>query len=1040
MPIVPRNNDPLKDYVTPGQTPPISSDGLVYNKIYAHTGVVDTLPSSNNINPYNDPTINLINSSNYIQFNPATQTKWISSQDFGGSNSTPVVLQLFVSNATYFNAINFNVLNVPCFVELLDSTGAPLSDASSFSISGGSDINTTTDWVNIRYTATSTLTIAASSYIQIRITRQKSVQQTSSITNTLVNIPYSVGIKNFSIRLNIQTDADVPANPFVVQNKFGFIETYTQKTYSVSNAFSNSNTSYWKSAPQPVGDSIVNYYLQAGNGTTVTTMNRLYINPVYDGCKFNLYYTTDALNSIKTDPSQFVWSPVQRDFTLRGGIYEIPTVQCTYLKLEFVQLVPEIYDLPYDSVARTINVFPYDVEEYFTDLESSIIDGKSKTYSFFGSNNNQQPNYTGTASTMFGAANDVNASSWPSIGSLEANQTSGTVNQVPGSAAQVIDPTISYKLINPDGSYNNQSYSQFLQRKFPDSRVHNYSQITVNHSWHQAYFVGLYYIAAFYEATAYDNIQPPLGTMISKNNNNTFAAQDNNSYIMLNPDDTASTPWVATIDKFTGFSIAGLTTDWQSFLTDSQVLLNDSSNLTFNNVNIYGSPPVPPTVSYLGSSSILQISPVATGTLSAQTGEYPVSSNVVSYQDANFLNGTTTWSGLGGTTLTSTSVTVSGMVASGITVSGGQYSAAYNFTLPGIYSASGTQSWMNQLGASPYAVAGFGAYTALSGGINYYFLTNVQVSGLAGLPQVNTSLTLYTNFINPANGQIIAGTTVTGTVASVVSGIGSNIITVTGSMWSSSIPSNTVQMVVSGTGTQFNIYNMSISATPTSAWISPSDRNSMRVSAVARVLFPSTSNGVYRLSLLGEDRSGNVSEIYYKQFKKNSLPVGTWVNIEVPGYTGTNYKYLYAKIAQTDGTVNEQFYMSMLSPFYHPVRYEYVTSSGSTDWKPILTGVNNHNAVINVSSPGTAASGIKVRMTALDPNVYVNSLSIVPRYAVNPYFMSANIDYIGDSKTNELSSRMPIARKELFLLNHEVYPTRFKVEQVANTTVSYVNM
>lgn len=1043
MPITPRNNDPLKDFVTPGQKPPISSDGLVYNKIYAHTGVVDTLHGTNKTSAYNDPTVNIINDSNYIQFNPVTQTSWISDQAFSGPDSEPVVLSFYVSNDTYFNFIGLNILNVPCYLELLNDDETPISDASTFVISGGSNIGTTTDWITIRCSPVNSdgtpIKILAGASIKVRITRQKVVQQLSTITNTLVDVPYSIGIKNFNIKLNIQSATDVPSVPFVVQNKFGFIETYSKKNYDINQAIDSSKDTYWKSEPQPVGDAIVNYYLKLGSGTTITSINRLYINPVYDSCKFNLYYTTD----IGTDPAQFVWSPVQRDFSLRSGIYEIPTVQCTYLKLEFVQLAPEVYDIPYDNITRVINVFPYDVEDYFNNIESAIIDGKSKRYSFFGSNDNRQPLYTSTYSTMFGAATDINASSWPSVGELQQSQTGSTVDQPPGSSVQIIDPTISYKLINPDGTYNNQSYSQFLQRKFPNTGKHEYSQIAINHSWHQAYFVGLYYIAAFYETTAYDNIQPTLGSLISKNNNNTFVSQDNNSYITLGTDDTATTPWFPTIDKFTGFSIAGLTTDWQSFLTDSQVLFYDpvtkaadTSSLLGNNVTIPFEQ-----ISNLGKSSIIEIKPASSGTCSVTTGDYPISTNVVSYLDANFLNGTTTWSGLGGTTLSNTSITISGVTSSGITVSGGQYSAAYRFTLPDVYSASGTQSWMNQYGANALGTVGFGAYLTPSGGENYYYLVNAQVPNINDLPQVSTDLTLYTRFINPVTGQPISGTTVTGTSVTITSGIGSSNVTFTGGMWPSSLPSNTVQMVISGSSSsEFKIYNLSVSQSPTSSWISPSDRNNMRVSAVARVLFPSSNNGTYRVSLLGTDYSGNTRELTYKQFNGNSLPVGTWINIEVPGYSGSNYKTFSAVIAQTDSKVRETFYLSMLSPFYHPVRYEYVTSSGSTNWIPIMAGVNNPQSVINVANPGTAASGIQVRMTALDIGVFICGLSIVPRYRNNPYYVGADIDYFGDSKTNEMSNRMPVNRKKYFLLSHEVYPTRFSIEQVANTTVSYINV
>ena len=1048
MPILPRNIDPSQDYVTPGNSPALTQDGIVYNKIYAHTGVVDTLHAAQNTSAYNDPTLNVNNSNNVIDFNPLTQTEWISTPNYGGPNSTPVILTMYVSNDTYFNRINFNVLNVPCFVELLDANGNPLSDSSSFVVGGGVDINTTKDWVNIQFKAPSTLLVAAGSFIQIRLTRNKTVQQQSSLTNTLVDIQYSVGVKNFGIKLNIQSSSDVPSSSFVVQNRFGFVENYQKTSYGVEKAFDNNENTYWKCAPQPVGDSIVNFYINAS--TTVsgnaqpTTINRLRINPVYTGCKFNLYYTTatsgtTSSGTSSTDPSTFVWTPLQRDFTLRKGLYEIPAITCTYIKLEFTKLTAEVYDLPFDSVERTIKVFPYDVEQYYTAIEDSIIDGATQSFSFLGNNNNQAATYANSTSTLFGVANDPNASSWPAIGALTASQTGSSLSPSASSSSSVLDPSSSYKLINSDGTYNGQSYTQFLQRRFPNTRQHNYSSITLSHSWHQAYFVGLYSINAFYETTNYDDIRPTLSGMISKYGNNTFAAQDNNNYIILNSDDTATTPWFSTVDTFDSFSIAGLTTDWSSFLTDKQVLLNDTSNLLYNS-NV-----VQPlqAVSNLGTSSVIKVAPVSSGVTTVYTGNYVSSTNLINYLDANFLNGTTTWSGLGGTTLTSTNVSwVSGTTngtASGITVSGGQFSAAYNFTLPNVTSPSGLQPWQVQFGAAAFGVVGFASYTPASG-FNYYFLTNVQTSGTAsGVPAVNTNITMYTQFINPSNGAVIAGTTVTGTSVSVVSGTGSNVITATGTNYSAQIPSNVLQLVISGTTYPFNIYQLGAFSTPTTTWASPADRNNMRVSAVARMFLPGSNNGTYRISLYATDYSGNTKEVAYKQFNANSLPINTWINVEVPSYSSTNYKSFSAQVSQTNPQVKETFYLSLLSPFYHPIRYEYVTQSGSTNWQPIMTGINHPDASISTVS-GVTASGIQVRMTALDGGVFISGLSIVPRYTQSPYFIDTNIDYIGSSKTNELSSRRKLSSKTYFMLNQEVYPSRFSIEQVANVSVSYITL
>ena len=1068
MSVLPRNTDPSKDYVTQGYNPPLTQNGLVYNQIYAHTGVVDTLNNTNQ-NAYADPNLSIINNSNNtLSLTQQQQTQWISSADYGDDvNGSSVTLKYYVANTTYFNTINFNILNVPCYVQLLDYNGTILDPNATFSIAGGNDIYTTTDWVNIKYVSDKTLTIQSNTnnnFIQVVISRNKLVQQPSSSSNTLQSIPYSVGIKNLSLKLNIQSSNDVPisgiATPFIVQNKFGFIEQYNQVVFSGTNAFTTSGNNYWKSAPQPVGDAVVNFYIQtgvSGSGTmNASVINKLYLDPIYSGCKFNMYYTTYTGFANAYDPSNYTWTPIQRDFIMHKGLYNLPNITSTYIKLEFTQLAPEPYDMQYDYINRNINVFPYYVEQYYADLENNIIDGASDNYYYLTSNNNQAPNYQTSASTLFGvASNSSNLnSSWPSIG------TSTTSSPSVSSASYIIDPSMSYKLIDSNGQYNGQSYTQFLQRRFPNVGTHNYSQITVKHNWHQAYYAGLYNVSAFYEKNTYDDLKPIISNLISSNNNNQFSAGgDGYNYILLNPDDTATTQWFSTIDTFKSFNIGALTTDWQSFLTDSQVLMNDTTNLITQNVTVTGSTGSPtslPTISNLGSSTVSSVIP-GSGTSYIQTGKYAASNNVINYLDANYLNGTTTWSGLGGTTLSGTLVNWvdsgnsgnSGM-ASGINVSGGIMSAAYNFTIPGVYSASGTKNWTVQLGSAPYGVVGFASYNAVQQSVSYYFLTNAQVSGnSSGISTVNGSVTLYTQFVNPITGVAIPNTVVSGsTTVFNNSGSSSNITTLSGTNYTASgIPTNTIQLVISGT-TSFNLYQLGAFNSPTSTWTSPSDRSNMRISAVSRVLFPTTSNGTYRFSLLGTDANGTTTELANKQYNGGTLPINTWINVEVPGFSNGNYVNFSAKIAQTNSNISgENYYVSMLSPFYHPIRYEFTNVSGTSitaasGWHPIVTGINDPNGLIStVPASGLSASGIQVRMTSLDPNVFVCGLSIIPHYKQNAYYANLDINYIGNSKTNESSERTPIQRKPMFMLNHELYPARFSISQVVSgMPVSYITI
>ena len=131
----------------------------------------------------------------------------------------------------------------------------------------------------------------------------------------------------------------------------------------------------------------------------------------------------------------------------------------------------------------------------------------------------------------------------------------------------------------------------------------------------------------------------------------------------------------------------------------------------------------------------------------------------------------------------------------------------------------------------------------------------------------------------------------------------------------------------------------------------------------------------------------------------------------------------------------------MLSPFYHPVRFEYTNdirskSGTSTKWYPITTGINDPNAFINTVS-GTAASGIRVRMTALDEGSFVSGLAVMPQYKQNPYYANVDINYVGDGKTNEVSGRQIIARRPYFLLNKGLFPTRFSIGNIAPSVTSY---
>ena len=1051
MPILPQNTDPSKDYVSQQIIPPLTVDGIVYNKIYAQTGVVDTLSNVQNTG-YSDPNLQTANNSNnVITFNPEAQTNWISSTDFGGPDSKPVVLQYNLVNTTYYNNLSFDILNVPCFVELLDQNGNNLPGSSTFVIAGGTDIYTTTNWLRLEYNAPSTNTgsftypLTGSTSISIRITRQNQIQAASP-GNLLTNIAYSVGLQNFSIKLIIESTADVPSsvisgtNAIITQNRFGFVEKYTYSSNNITNMFVNDST-YWKCAPQPVKDAIVFFYVKISDPSP-TTINRLYIDPIYSNCKFNVYYTINSTNSGTVDPSQFYWTPIQRDFTLRKGNYEIPTTSCTYLKFEFVKLIPEAYDLPLDSVNRTINVFPYDVEQFYSNIEQNIINGNAVKYSFNSGNNLTSRTQTSnqlSSSTILGASTNTiaNDNNWPSLSSLNDSQMGSTTSQGPTSSSFIIDPSVSYKTIDVNGNYNFQSYTEFLQRRFPDNRIHNYNQINIQQNWHQAYFTGIRYLTAFYEQV-YDDLRGLPSNLIASNGTNTGFVQQDTNYVMLQVDETARTPWFPTIDSFKSFNIGGLTTDWQSFLTQGNTISLDPTlmnNLTTTNLINMSINSTITKNGTLGTSTIYSVSGTPGSVYGIKSIPYASGTNLLNYYDANFLpysGSILNWSGVSGTTITGTSVTyynpttnLSG-TASGLRVSGGAYTAAFNFTIPNV-NASGIDTWQVQFGAPTFGVVGYGSYSPASG-LNYYFLSNVQASG-------STTINLKTQFINPTTNAVISGTTVSGSSLAVVSGI--NIATVTGTNYNNNIPSNTIQLVISGSAAvPYSLYQLGAFSSPTTTWIGPSDHSNMRISGVIRTLLPRTNLGTYKASLLATDILGNTTELVYKVYNSLTLPLNTWFDIQLQSYTATNYVSFNMQLQQINPAYNEPFYVSMLAPFYHPVRYEFTNTQINQIWYPITTGINNPEYFISVAS-GIPASGIQVRMTALDPNVFVSGVSVIPQYDQNAYYANLNIDYIGSSKTNEVSSRRDISSKPYFQLNQNVYPSAFSINRISNITNIY---
>ena len=205
-------------------------------------------------------------------------------------------------------------------------------------------------------------------------------------------------------------------------------------------------------------------------------------------------------------------------------------------------------------------------------------------------------------------------------------------------------------------------------------------------------------------------------------------------------------------------------------------------------------------------------------------------------------------------------------------------------------------------------------------------------------------------------------------------------------------------------------------------------------------MLPLSNQGAYLVQLCGSDVNGNVTVLTQQQFNNGYIPLNTWFDVMLEAFTGQIFSQIFVKVTQTNPNVNEQFYLSAFSAFYHPIRFEYSTVSGATypNTFNYITGNINDPKYFVATTSGLPASGIQLRMTSLDPNVFISGISVIPYYKSNPYYAELNIDYIGNSKTNELSSRRAVSSKPFFQKNPITYPERFSIPVVVGPNVGYI--
>lgn len=988
MTLTPKFLNPLKSYIN-SNNPPITVDGLVVDGVYAVTGVIDTITQTTST--YQDPLTNQV--SNVGAYNlPQTLNvnEWYSGVVDDQVNTT-YELGFQFNRDTYCNSVSFNLLQVPLNWTLNLVTPSGTTQLSTGAITQYNDSNW--QYIEVSLGQTYLLTSSTSS-LQLVLTKRPTGQQ------------YQFGVTNFLLQLNVQTIQDIEVNNTVVsgittQSILGFVENYNPVVYGIGQINDSNPTTYWKCSPQPVGDSVVYFIVDMGS---LQTINRMYIDPLYTGNVFNLYYSFD----------NNYWYPVQRDFRLKKGVYQLPTISARYLKFEFTQLTPEPYDLKFDSVQTLINVFPDWVDNFYTNAERAIPDIANQNYALSSAvNPTTSYNTKISSNTVYGAA-------YNALNTLNGPNNNFTSSNAVNTNTTITDPTVSYKTLQSvagyGATYNPVTDVAFITRRFPYATQHIYKQVPINQTWHEAYFTGIKTLN-LYGTDQSVQMDYPDFTDYFTTNTTTIVSGSATTAVFRNPSiitgtisgtsyalvsgtgytGTAGSQLVTknlkTFSTYKSFKFAALSSDWLPYLTNAQTVLlgPNLATLGITTSGISGISNIQGNTNY----GIWQFTPSGNPIQSyVQSAIVGGGQNLLTTAEA-FVTSGTGWSG----PINSNSVVTNGTISGVSTVS-----------LPVLTNTSwGEPDYGNtDFGSDAYSV------TPTLGAVqlrNYTFL--ITASGVG-------TVTAYVTYSGSAT-SIISGTaTVSGS---------SQFLTFTTTQ---PINTNSASFALSVSGTigltEAGYYLGSTGFTP-SSWTRPLVTSGMRVSAVARVYLPNTSFGTYKCTLYS-----NGVELSHKQF--SNIPPRTWVDIEVPFtlvsgyYNSSNFS---TRLTQTNGQ-GELYQLAMLGIFYNPVTWEYCSDGTGNNWNWITTGVNDADTNINLRTP---SNQIQIRGTILQDSSQISALTVVPSYTQSPYYSTTQINYLGDPKTNELSWKRTPGQRPLFQLRQELHPAEYDISVLMNISYPY---
>ena len=224
-------------------------------------------------------------------------------QDLRTFSQKTEVLQVNFKVPVPINDVAFQAVKVPVKIDMWyrdrqDNWRAVL-DGNRDPVTLTLDASPMENWHS--YHAYTSPTVAKA--VQFRMTRLPN--------SDMGNRPYCVAMRNVLMRRNIyDRPAGIRATTITEDALGNVVETYI-KDWDAPLAIDNNPATFWRSAAQPVADSVVALYLdlRTADGSP-QIIDTLYIDPVYTGAALNVYYTNDEPEGVTVAPSPISVMPI----------------------------------------------------------------------------------------------------------------------------------------------------------------------------------------------------------------------------------------------------------------------------------------------------------------------------------------------------------------------------------------------------------------------------------------------------------------------------------------------------------------------------------------------------------------------------------------------------------------------------------------------------------------------------------------------------------------------------------------------------------